>query len=281
MEKLRGSRQGGFTLAPEAATERMRNIINKPISTEALLNTAREIYGRGWTTIKLYFMIGHPLETLEDVQAIVDLCKAVLAEGKKLIGKRANLHAGVSTFVPKPHTPFQYVPVDDMELITAKQDLLRREMRAPGLKLTWNSPRETLLEAWLSRGDRRLSEVIYLAWQNGAKFDAWQDQMNYSAWMRAFEQTGLNPNFYTYRARAEDEVFPWDHIFAGVRKAYLLSEYHASQVGKLQEDCRKGCFACGILPKYAQLRRENPGEHWKCPDVSVRHTKPVPEGVEA
>ncbi len=281
MEKLKGSRQGGFTLAPEAATERMRNIINKPISTEALLNTAREIYSRGWTTIKLYFMIGHPLETLEDVQAIVDLCKTVLAEGRKVIGKRANLHAGVSTFVPKPHTPFQWVPCDDMDSILAKQNLLRSEMRAPGLKLTWNNPEESLLEAWLSRGDRRLSEVIYLAWRNGAKFDAWQDQMKYQAWMDAFEETGLNPNFYTYRTRAEAEVFPWDHIFAGVRKSYILGEYRASKVGALQEDCRKGCFACGILPAYAQMRREHPGEHWKCPDVSVRHKRTEPEKVGA
>ncbi len=277
MEKLKGSRQGGFTLAPEAATERMRNIINKPISTEALLSTAYEIYKRGWSTIKLYFMIGHPLETIEDVQAIIDLCMAVLAQGHKAIGKRANLHAGVSTFIPKPDTPFQWVPCDTPEQIREKQDLLRRELRGPGLKLTWNSPEETMFEAWLSRGDRRLSEVIYAAWKNGAKFDAWQEQFNYQAWLDAFEQAGLNPNFYTQRARAEDEVFPWDHISTGVNKSYLLSEYHASLVGKLQQDCRLGCLACGILPTYAQLRRENPGEHWKCPEVSIQQNKSTVE----
>lgn len=280
MEKLKGSRQGGFTLAPEAATERMRNIINKPISTEALLSTAREIYKRGWTTIKLYFMIGHPLETLEDVQAIIDLCKAVYNEGRKVMGKRANLHAGVSTFVPKPDTPFQWVPCDTPDQIKLKQDLLRRELRGPGLKLTWNSPEETMLEAWLSRGDRRLSQVIYYAWQNGAKFDAWQDQFNYQCWVKAFDQAGLNPYFYTQRTRAEDEIFPWDHISAGVRKSYLLSQYQSSLMGKLQPDCRQGCFACGILPAYAQLRRENPGEGWKCPDVPLRHTTKIQEKVE-
>jgi radical SAM family uncharacterized protein len=279
MEKLKGARQGGFTLAPEAATERMRNIINKPISTEALLTTAREIYKRGWTTIKLYFMIGHPLETLEDVQAIADLAKAVHNEGRKVIGKRANLHAGVSTFVPKPDTPFQWVPCDTPEQIREKQDLLRRELRGPGLKLTWNSPEETMLEAWLSRGDRRLGEVIYAAWKNGAQFDAWQDKFNFNAWQAAFEQVGLNPNFYTHRARAEDEVFPWDHIFAGVRKSYILAQYRDSFVGKLQQDCRKGCFACGILPIYAQMRRENPGKHWMCPEVPVRHKNNEPAEV--
>lgn len=273
MEKLRGSRQGGFTLAPEAATERMRNIINKPISTQQLLDTAREIYSRGWTTIKLYFMIGHPSETIEDVQAIADLCKAVLNEGRKVIGKRANLHAGVSTFVPKPHTPFQWVACDTIEQIEAKQTLLKRELRGAGLKLTWNNPYETLMEAWLSRGDRRLAAVIESAWRLGAKFDAWQDQFDFQIWQKAFETHGLDPAFYTHRQRSEDEIFPWDHIFSGVRKAYLLSEYRASLLEKTQNDCRQGCFACGILPKYADIRRNNPGSHWKCPEVPRRPIK--------
>lgn len=273
MEKLRGSRQGGFTLAPEAATERMRNIINKPISTQQLLDTAREIYSRGWTIIKLYFMIGHPSETIEDVQAIADLCKAVLNEGRKVIGKRANLHAGVSTFVPKPHTPFQWVACDTIEQIEAKQTLLKRELRGAGLKLTWNNPYETLMEAWLSRGDRRIAAVIETAWRLGAKFDAWQDQFDFQIWQKAFETHGLDPAFYTHRQRSEDEIFPWDHIFSGVRKAYLLSEYHASLLEKTQNDCRQGCFACGILPKYADIRRNNPGSHWKCPEVPRRPIK--------
>jgi radical SAM family uncharacterized protein len=270
MEKLKGSRQGGFTLAPEAATERMRNIINKPISTQQLLETARGIYSRGWTNIKLYFMIGHPMETLEDVKAIVDLCQAVIAEGRKVIGRRATLHAGVSTFVPKPHTPFQWVPCDTIDQIEAKQDLLKRELRGPGLKLTWNNPLETLLEAWLSRGDRRMAEVIYHAWRNGAKFDAWQEMFNIQSWWSAFETVGLDPVFYTHRERSEGEAFAWDHIFAGVRKVYLLSEYNASKQEKLQHDCREGCFACGILPTFADLRRQYPGKVWECPDVSPR-----------
>ena len=129
MEALKDTRRSGFTLAPEAATERMREIINKPVSTQQLLETAQAIYSRGWTTIKLYFMIGHPSETLEDVQAIADLCKAVLAVGREMIGKKAQLNAGVSTFVPKPHTPFQWVPCDTPDMILAKQDLLKRALR--------------------------------------------------------------------------------------------------------------------------------------------------------
>ncbi|TLN25656.1 TIGR03960 family B12-binding radical SAM protein, partial [bacterium] len=274
MEKLKGSRQGGFTLAPEAATERMRNIINKPIPTQQLLDTARAIYSRGWLTLKLYFMIGHPDETLEDVQAIADLCKAVLAEGRKAIGGRAQLHAGVSTFVPKAHTPFQWVPADSTEQIEAKQALLRRELRGPNLKLNWSDPRDTMLEAYLSRGDRRLGAVILGAWQRGAKFDAWQDQVKHDAWQEAFAAAGLSPDFYVHRTRFVDEVFPWDHIDTAVKKTYLLEEYRNSQQGILRGDCRKQCYACGILPTFAGVRRLHQGDYWKCPEVT-RRTAPA------
>ncbi len=131
-------------------------------------------------------MIGHPEETLDDVQAIVDLCRAVHNEGRKVIGKRANLHAGVSTFVPKPHTPFQWTPADLQDSVLAKQRLLRDSLRFPGMKLTWSNPKETLLEAALSRGDRRLGSVIETAWHKGARFDAWQDQYHFESWMEAF-----------------------------------------------------------------------------------------------
>ncbi len=270
MEAIKGSRHGGFTLAPEAATERMRNIINKPVSTPQLLETARAIYSRGWTTIKLYFMIGHPSETLEDVQAIADLCKAVLAEGRKTLGNRAEVHAGVSTFVPKPHTPFQWVPCDTMEQITSKQALLKRELRGRNLKLTWNKPEETMLEAWLSRGDRRMAAVIYSAWQRGAKFDAWQEHFKYEAWLEAFAEHGLDPAFYTHRERPVSEKLPWEHISTAVRRKFLELDYHWSQESHTRQDCRNQCFACGILPTFASLRRENPGEVWQCPDVSKR-----------
>ncbi|HEX9030090.1 MAG TPA: radical SAM protein, partial [Anaerolineales bacterium] len=274
MEALQGSRHGGFTLAPEAASERMRQIINKPVSTDQLLEVAREIYSRGWTTIKLYFMIGHPSETLEDVQAIADLCKAVLAEGRKAIGKRASVHAGVSTFVPKPHTPFQWVSCDTEDQILAKQAILKRELRGRNFSLTWTKPEDTMLEAWLSRGDRRLSEVIYLAWKHGARFDAWQEHFNYQAWMDAFQQTGLDPAFYTHRTRQIDEAFPWEHISTAVRRKFLTEDYLWSLQGKIRIDCRERCFACGILPMFADIRREHPGDAWQCPEVKRRQITP-------
>ena len=267
MEKLRGSRPGGFTLAPEAASDVMRNRINKPITTEDLLNTAREIYSRGWTTLKLYFMIGHPEETLEDVEAIVQLCKAVINEGHKIIGKKANLHAGVSTFVPKPQTPFQWVAADTQESVYTKQKILRDGLRGPGRKFTWSNPKETLLEAALSRGDRRLGNVIYAAWKSGAKFDAWQDQYQYDTWIAAFESCGIDPNFYATRTRPLEEVFPWDHISTGVTRKYLENEYKKSLRGLLTNDCREDCHSCGILPIFNNLRREHPGQLWLCPEV--------------
>jgi radical SAM superfamily enzyme YgiQ (UPF0313 family) len=270
MEKLRTRRAGGFTLAPEAATDRMRRIINKSIPDEDILNTTREIYRRGWKTIKLYFMIGHPSETLDDVKAIVDLCNLVIAEGRKVIGMKAQLHAGVSTFVPKPQTPFQWVSCDTSEQISAKQKLLKRELSDRNIKLSWTHPEESLHEAWLTRGDRRTADVIYTAWRNGAKFDAWGQQLHFQTWLDAFSENDLDPAFYTHRQRRTDEVFPWDHISAAVRKNFLFQDFRMSLEGQIRIDCRHHCFACGILPTFNNLRRDHIGEVWKCPDLPVR-----------
>src|SRR6202142_718758 len=267
MDKLREHYSGGFTLAPEAATERMRRIINKFIPDDQIINTAREIYRRGWTTIKLYFMIGHPSETMDDVQAIADLCKRIIDEGRKVAGWKIKLHVGVSTFVPKPQTPFQWVSVDTRENVVAKQALLKRELRDQNIKVSWTDPDDSLLEAWLTRGDRRMAEAIYSAWKRGAKFDAWTDQRRAAIWAAAFAEHGLDPSFYTYRQRRTDEVFPWDHITAAVRKNFLFQDFRQSLEGMIRVDCRLNCFACGILPTFSNLRRENPGEAWKCPDV--------------
>jgi radical SAM family uncharacterized protein len=273
MDALMDTRRSGFTFAPEAATEKMRDIINKSVPDEQLITTAREVFSRGWVTIKLYFMIGHPSETLEDVQAIIDLAKAVLAEGRKIHGGKAKVNVGVSTFVPKPHTPFQWVPVDTEEQIRAKQDLLKRGTRVHGLSLKWNQPDETLLEAFLSRGDRRLGAVIRRAWELGTKFDAWQEYYDHAAWQQAFAESGLSIGFYTHRPRALDEVFPWDHIDVAVKKKFLIEDYGMSQRGETRYDCRNGCFACGILPKFTETRMETPADAWKCPPVVPRHLR--------
>jgi radical SAM family uncharacterized protein len=267
MEALKDNRRGGFTFAPEAATEHMRRVINKFIPTPQVIETTREVFSRGWRTIKLYFMIGHPSETLEDVQAIADLAKAVLHEGRKLHGKAAQVNIGASTFIPKPHTPFQWAPLDEAENTLAKQQLLRRELRGPGLKVSWSKPEESLLEAFLSRGDRRLGAVIYQAWQLGARFDAWQEHHKPEAWRQAFDEQGLDPNWYARRPRPIDEVFPWDHIDIGVTKKFLLQDFLWSADGKTRVDCREHCFACGILPKFKQLRMGTEPDAWECPEV--------------
>jgi hypothetical protein len=215
-------------------------------------------------------MIGHPSETHEDVAAIAELCKFVLQQGRQVIGMRAQVNAGVSTFVPKPHTPFQWVPSATADQIRSKQAYLKRELRGKGLKLSWVDPEETMLESWLSRGDRRLAEVIYTAWENGAKFDAWGDQFRYDAWVSAFQSAGLDPDFYSHRTRPIDETFPWEHISTTLRKKFLAEDYLWSQQGKTRIDCRERCFACGILPGFADLRRMNPGEVWQCPEVKSK-----------
>lgn len=268
MDNLGDSKRGGFTLAPEAATEKMRNTINKYVTDAELLETAREIYRRDWRTIKLYFMIGHPMEEMEDVQAIIELSKAVLAEGRKFHGKKASVNVGVSTFIPKPHTPFQWEPMDELDKVYAKIDLLRQEMRGQGLALRWNDPQESVFEGFLSRGDRRVAEAVERAWRKGAKFDAWNEHFKQDAWAEAFEEEGLDPFFFTHRKRRLDELFPWEHIDVAVTKRFLTQDYLMSQQQETRIDCRHHCFACGILPKLKELRSETPAEAWECPPVT-------------
>ena len=271
MDELKELRPGGgFTLAPEAATDRMRAIINKQVTSEQIIDTVREIYSHGWNTIKLYFMIGHPEETMEDVEAIANLCLDVLKIGHKIVGGRARVNVGVSTFIPKPHTPFQWVACDTRDQMEAKLAYLKRTLRHPNIKLTWTEPENTLLEAWLSRGDRRTGEVIYRAWQLGSKFDAWQDYFNLQTWQQAYQDVGLDPSFYSHRPRALDEVLPWQHINSGVRTTYLKGEYQSSLEGKFRDDCRDNCFSCGILPGFNELRMLTCVDDWKCPPVKSR-----------
>ena len=199
---------------------------------------SRSVFKHGWTSVKLYFMIGHPQETLEDVAAIAELCKAVLSEGRRIVGGRTRVHAGISTFIPKPYTPFQWVGFDSLESIRQKLDILHQGLHGAKVKMTWNDPESSLLESWLARGDRRLSDVIFKAWQNGARFDAWTDQFNLAHWQAAFNEVGLDPDFYSHRTRDLDETLPWEHINAGVKKAFLKKDYEWSLQGKTRPDCR-------------------------------------------
>jgi radical SAM family uncharacterized protein len=260
-EAIAQGRRTGFTFAPEAATERLQAIINKPISTGQVLDVAREVFEHGWRTIKLYYMIGLPGERMEDVQAIADLTQAVRAMGRKAHGRRAQVNVSVNTFVPKPHTPFQWVGLEPAQSIQEKQALLRRELRGRGLKLKYSDTEATLLEAALTRGDRRLGAVVQRAWELGARFDAWDEHRDLGAWKPAFAEAGLDPDFYGHRQRPPDETFPWEVVSTGVRIKFLLEEYRRSERGETREDCREHCHGCGILGAYGN----DWSEEWRCP----------------
>jgi radical SAM family uncharacterized protein len=261
-EAIAAGRHSGFTFAPEAGSDRLRAIINKQIPSQQVFDVVEEVFDRGWRTVKLYFMIGLPGERMEDVEAIVEMAKTVHAAGRRSHGRKAQVNVSVNTFVPKPHTPFQWAPLESSRLLREKQALLRREIRGRGLRLSYNQPEASLLEAVLARGDRRLSGVVELAWELGARFDAWDDQRDFGAWMRAFARTGLDPDFYAYRERRPNELLPWEVVNTGVRKQFLLREAQRSSRGEISADCRETCHACGILATMG----DEYSEPWCCPE---------------
>ncbi|MGD0795808.1 MAG: TIGR03960 family B12-binding radical SAM protein [Dehalococcoidales bacterium] len=247
VESLPTRSRTGLTFAPEAGSERLRRVINKNITDESLLQTAAAAFTRGWTGLKLYFMVGLPTETTEDVQGIVTLVEKVRAEGKKASGKKPMIRVSVSTFVPKPHTPFQWVAQPDGATLQAGLDILRRGLNIKGVKFSWHDPRVALIEAAISRGDRRTSKAIYRAWELGCRFDAWTEQYNHEKWLKAFADASLDPAFYALRERSLDETLPWSHIDTGVSEAFLKEEYRRTLEERDTPDCRiNACNACGL-----------------------------------
>ncbi|OGO30401.1 MAG: B12-binding domain-containing radical SAM protein [Chloroflexi bacterium RBG_16_56_11] len=237
----------GLTFAPEAGSERLRLAINKELGEDKLLETAATAFGRGWTSLKLYFMVGLPTETDKDVSAIVDLVEKVRAEGKKASGKKPIIRLSVSTFVPKPHTPFQWAAQESEATIKARQEILREGLNRKGVRLSWQDPATSWLEAALSRGDRRLGKVIRRAWELGSKFDAWSEHLKPDIWRQAFADAGLEPGFYAYRERPLDELLPWSYIDTGVTEDFLKRELRRAREGKATPDCRTdACNACGL-----------------------------------
>lgn len=247
---LQERRKTGLTFAPEAGSQRLRDVINKKVTEKDLLDTAEAAYSSGWHRIKLYFMIGLPTETMEDVAAIVDLVKKVLAVGRRHQGRRAQVSVSVATFIPKPHTPFQWMPLLDEAALEERLALLRKSLRGKGIHFSWHDPQTSLLEAALSRGDRRLGRIIYRAWQLGARFDAWNEVLDMGLWERAFAEVSLDPDFYARRERPLDEMLPWAHIDTGVRLEFLASECESSLKGETMPDCRVRCLNCGILATF-------------------------------
>ncbi len=235
-------RKSSLTFAPEAGTERLRQVINKPISDEEILRTIELAARSGWSSFKLYFMLGLPTEREEDVEGIVSLARKMRHLGS---GRRPNLKVSVSPFVPKPHTPFQWAGQADPEDMGSKLQMLRRGLRKTGVHLSWQDPLMSLLEGVFSRGDRRLGQVVQRAWELGCLFDGWREHFRWERWQQAFWDSDLDPDFYL-RERGLGELLPWSHIDSGVSLTYLRRELERSRRGEPTPDCRFSCQACGL-----------------------------------
>ncbi|MFO7885779.1 MAG: TIGR03960 family B12-binding radical SAM protein [Desulfobacteraceae bacterium] len=248
MKIIRSVRKTGFTIAPEAGTQRLRDVINKDITEQDIFDTVTHAFALGWRSIKLYFMNGLPTETHEDIEGICDLAKrlaAVKSGGKGK--KKAGVTVSFAAFIPKAHTPFQRCPQITMEKSLENLDYLKKNLRHPGIRLKWQNPEMSLLEGVFARGDRRLSLVIETAWKKGCRMDGWDDCFRFDLWQEAFKESGTDPLFYTSRQRSSDEVLPWSHIDSRVSEAFLEEEYEKAMAGKITEDCREnGCTGCGV-----------------------------------
>jgi radical SAM family uncharacterized protein len=240
-------RRSGLTFAPEAGSQRLRDVINKKVTEQDLLDAAEAAYANQWQRVKLYFMIGLPTETDADVTAIVDLVRQVAQIGYSHHGRKANVSVTISTLVPKPHTPFQWQPLIDEQTLLHRQQILKEGLRARNVRLSYHDVRTSLLEAIVARGDRRLGTVIEHAWRAGARFDAWDEQLKWDAWLEAFAVAGVDWVAEPRRERDRDEVLPWDHVSCGVDKAYLWQEYERATQAEITRDCREGCTNCGAI----------------------------------
>jgi radical SAM family uncharacterized protein len=244
-------RKTALTLAPEAGTQRLRDVINKGVTEEDLMRSVRDAFEAGWSAVKLYFMIGLPTETDEDVDGIADLARKVvgcyfsLPKDKRAPGLRVTVSASV--FVPKPITPFQWCAQLDQNTVIERQQRLKKAlMSIKGVDFKYHAPDVSFMEAAFARGDRRLGAVLEKAWLLGCRFDGWSDHFRYDLWLEAFREAGVNPDFYALRERTEDEIFPWDHLDAGPSKAFMLREWHKAQRAETTPDCRLGCEGCGM-----------------------------------
>ncbi|MFW6098968.1 MAG: TIGR03960 family B12-binding radical SAM protein [Thermodesulfobacteriota bacterium] len=263
IEQIKRVRKTGFTLAPEAGNDRLRRIINKGFTQKDILHTAQAVYGAGWRLIKLYFMVGLPWEEDQDLRDIVHLVKQVSAlSGKK--GKRPNLNVGISTFVPKSHTPFMWQAQISLEESRRRIRFIQEGLKHTRVKIKWNQPELSWLEGIFARGDRRLSQALTAAWTLGARFDSWGEHFNMKVWKEAFSATGLPPDFYLSRERGFTEILPWDHIDSGVKKAFLMEEWQRAKAEERSLDCRHTCLHCGVC------------DHKRVAPVLYPHDSPLP-----
>ena len=250
-ERLQQVRKSGLTFAPEAGTQRLRDVINKNVTEDDLLHSVRTAFEQGWKAVKLYFMMGLPTETDEDIVGIAELAQKVVDCYKEVKGKRGvKVTVSVSCFVPKAYTPFQWFAQVPQEEFERRQRLLKESIRDRAISFHYHDARASVLEGALSRGDRRLSAVIETAWRNGAKFDGWTDQFKDEVWKDAFRRCGVVPEFYSQRTRDLEEVLPWAHTSPGVSEDFLRREWQRAEEAALTHDCRREtCTGCGVCPE--------------------------------
>ncbi len=245
MELIKKVRKTGFTIAPEAGSQRLRDVINKNISEADILETVRDAFQAGWRLIKLYFMVGLPTETPEDLKALVELVRKLRALSGPA-GRRGQINVSVAAFIPKPHTPFQWASQITLAEAREKIGWIQKQLALPGIEVKWQNPEMSLLEGAWARGDRRLGRVLRAAHRRGCRFDGWGDQLKLGAWLEAFSEVGIDPEFYTTRPRDLNEPLPWDHIDTLVTKAFLTAEWRKALDEAATGDCREGdCNACG------------------------------------
>ncbi|MCR1899911.1 TIGR03960 family B12-binding radical SAM protein [Irregularibacter muris] len=249
-EEIQKVRKTGLTFAPEAGTQKLRNVINKGVTEENLMEATRQAFEAGWGTIKLYFMIGLPTETNEDIEGIGDLGKKVVQQyfqvEKEKRNKALRVTVSTSSFVPKPFTPFQWEPQNTMEELKEKQQYLKNIIRDRKISYSWHEPKISFLEAIFARGDRRLGKVLLKAWEKGCKFDGWDEHFKFNSWMEAFEECHIDPSFYAHRKREYEEKLPWDFIDIGVSKSFLIREHKNALKERVTPFCRENCVNCGV-----------------------------------
>lgn len=251
-KEIQAVRKSGLTFAPEAGSQKMRDVINKGVTEEDLMNAVGAAFESGWNSVKLYFMIGLPFENDDDVLAIADLARKVQYKYYQVTGKRGcKVTCSASFFVPKPYTAFQWFAQDDLENIRRKQFLLKDEIKTiKNVTLNYHDSKTGIIEAVFARGDRKVGKALLLAWQKGARFDGWSDCFDYERWLEAFAEAGLDKDFYAARQRGEHEVFPWEHISPGVSRKFLWNEWQKAYAQQLTHDCRRStCTGCGVCQK--------------------------------
>jgi radical SAM family uncharacterized protein/radical SAM-linked protein len=265
MKLIRSVRKTGFTIAPEAGSQRLRDVINKNITEEDVAGTVTDAFEHGWRVIKLYFMIGLPTEIDADLEAIVAMVRrlrAIKGSGRK----NGQINVSISTFVPKPHTPFQWAAQMSLDESRRKIEYLKEQLRMPGIQVKWQHPEMSLLEGALSRGDRRMGPVIERAWKMGCTFDGWTDRFNFGLWIRAFEACGVESEFFTTRERQVEEPLPWEHMDAGVSPDFLKAQWRAAHLGERVPDCRYGdCHGCGVC----DFKVLQPRVFLECPETDA------------